>query len=501
MKDSQKQASRIKEAFGSKVEHVSGNMFRVSREIINFAKEGICSVDGKLVYGNPRWFINRDGKPEAKGIERGKMEELKNSIKDRGVDHPIRLRATENSEGEIFLEVVNGERRLRAISDLCDSDVNCIDSLSGEMRPSTEVYDQVECRIEFMDDANALCCALQLNETSEIIGDAANINVVKVLRDSGYDEPEILKATGKSLSWLREIDQLIGLDETCLQDYQSEKINKQVALRLALIKDVEERVARLEKIKQVAEERHLEKIRQSQQKVEDALKEAEQAEMDEFEENVERANNGEDEKISKSRKKAKNKVERIKQKLQEISSATVTAKSKDADAAEGSSKPLSHSKIEKKLLRVIRELIDNDGLHEETNFDVSSLVMIEAILEAILSGNSDIVSILHEHCQVVSDEVDIEASDSDEEEEVDIEASDSDEEEEDDIEASDSDEEEEDDIEASDSDEEEEDDIEASDSDEEDKQYSYIDSSDSDEIDAELEKEFEDELRAMDRDY
>jgi hypothetical protein len=476
--DSQEQASRIQEEFKGEVVHVSGNMFRVKRGIIEFAKAGISSVDGKLVYGNPRWFVNGEGRSEAKGIENSKMDELKHSIRDRGVDHPVRLRVTEDRDGKSFLEVVNGERRLRAIDELCESGIDCMDALSGGSRPAKDVYEWVECRVEHMDDAMALCCALQLNETGEIIGDNANVNVVKVLRESGYDDQEILKATGKSLSWLREMDQLISLDEVCLKHYQSDVINKRVALRLALIKDVEERVSRLEKIKQAAEERHLEKVRQTRQKAEKAMDEANMAELDDFAQSMddlesEPAGKKKSDKLSKAIKKA----EKAEKELEEVSAKKKKATSKDADRAEGSSKPLSHAKISSKLLSPIQKLIKNDGSSEDGDFDVASLMLIQAILEAILSGESDIMDILGEHCAVEQGES--EALDSE------ISAADDDDEDEDEnsyVEASDDD----------DADEEEEEE-------EEEESEAAADpfAEDQDEMVADLEREFEEELRSI----
>lgn len=477
--DSQEQASRIQEEFKGEVVHVSGNMFRVKRGIIEFAKAGISSVDGKLVYGNPRWFVNGEGRPEAKGIENSKMDELKQSIRDRGVDHPVRLRVTEGRDGKSFLEVVNGERRLRAIDELCESGIDCMDASSGSKRPATEIYEWVECRVEHMDDATALCCALQLNETGEIIGDNANVNVVKVLRESGYDDQEILKATGKSLSWLREMDQLISLDEVCLKHYQSDVINKRVALRLALIKDVEERVSRLEKIKQAAEERHLEKVRQTRQKAEKAMDEAKMAELDDFAQSMddlesEPAGKKKSEKLTKAIKKA----EKAEKELEEVSAKKKKATSKDADRADGSSKPLSHAKISSKLLSPIQKLIENEGSSEDGDFDVASLMLIQAILEAILSGESDIMDILGEHCAV---EQESEAVDSDTLASVEVDDEEEDEDENSYVEASDD----------------ESDDDDAEEEEEEEEAEADPFAEDQDEMVADLEREFEEELRSI----
>ena len=265
-----KSIAKISEIFGEDVEHLHGNLFRVKREKVKLAKPGLKVENGKLVYGNPRWFINKDGEPEAKGIEKSKMEELRNSIQDEGLENPIRLRVKDHPKGD-FLEVVNGERRFRCLGELCEKNVPCYEPTGGSQKPASEVYEWIDCRIEFMNDEMALRCALKPNETSEVIGDLASLNVVKTLRDSGFDDQSILNSTGKSVSWLRETEKIISLDEKCLEHFESEKINRKVALRLALIEDANARLEFLERIKEASEIRHAEKVRQSEKKKDKAM--------------------------------------------------------------------------------------------------------------------------------------------------------------------------------------------------------------------------------------
>jgi hypothetical protein len=210
--------SQILSIFADDVRHLHGNLFQVKRNRIELAQPGLKNENGKLVYGNPRWFTNKDGRPEAKGInEKSKMEELRNSIQDEGLENPIRLRVIEGKKN--FLEVVNGERRFRSVEDLCKKNVLCFDPATNDQKNAEEVFEWIDARIDFMDDKMAIRIALKPNETSEVIGDLANLNVVRVLRQSGYDDQEILSATGKSISWLRETEKIIGLDEVCYEHF------------------------------------------------------------------------------------------------------------------------------------------------------------------------------------------------------------------------------------------------------------------------------------------
>jgi hypothetical protein len=348
------------------------------------------------------------------------------------MDHPIRLRATKDQDGCPILEMVNGERRFRALHEICGDGMDCFDPNSQEMRPASEVHEWVECRVERMDDAAALCCALKLNETGEVIGETANINVVKVLRESGYDDQEILKATGKSLSWLRETDRIIGLDETCLEHLREDMINRTVALKLALIKDVEQRVATLERIKEAAEIRHSEKMRKSKSEIEKAVMDAhvEEAHAEEADED------GDEDSAKKHKAKstaAKKKADEMESELRKQEGKKPKANAKDMAKASGGSKPISSSKIKSLYLKPLKKLIEDGGVRDEgDDLDTVCLLFLQAVLNAIVDGRSDVWEVLDEHCPLAAESGEYSESEDEEsdEEDSDIEASDESEDEE-----------------------------------------------------------------------
>jgi hypothetical protein len=400
-----KSVDRISEIFGDDVQHLHGNLFRAKRSKIRLAKPGLSVDDGKLVYGNPRWFVNKDGNPEAKGVEKGKMEELSNSIQDEGLENPIRLRVKENGK-KSHLEVVNGERRFRCLDDLCEKNVPCFHPETGEQTPAGELYEWVDCRIEFMDDEMALRCALKPNETSEIIGDLASINVVKTLRQSGFDDQEILKATGKSISWLRETEKIIGLDDVCLGHFENEKINRQVALHLASIKDAEERIALLEKINESAMARHAEKVAQVDRKISNSSIEQEcqetAAHLAEKEGDDDAAEEHK-EKAAKAKKRAEDGVKERKKLSQKGSAAT----SKDVENVTKTAKPLSHNKIQSVYMDLIEQIIAGEGLDENGDslgINLEMLAAVSGVLSAIMEGNREAMEVLTEHCPLVMDD-------------------------------------------------------------------------------------------------
>lgn len=394
-------ASRILDIFGEDVQHLHGNLFRVKREKIRLAKSGLSAQDGKLIYGNPRWFINKDGIPEAKGIsvEKSKMEELRNSIQDEGLENPIRLRVKQN-----FLEVINGERRFRSIEELCERDLKCFDPSTGDQKNATEIFEWVDARIEFMDDKTALRVALKPNETSELIGDLANLNVVKVLRDSGFDDQEILKATGKSISWLRETEKIISLDEVCLAHFHEEKINRKVAIHLSQVEDADERLALLEKVTNTAMTRHAEKKKLAQKKKEKAEEEA--AIQEAAAELATKYNDEDESEIKEKSKKAKIKARQMADEADKLDSSTPTATARDLDRVI-ESKPLSAKKIQSIYIDTISAILESEGFDDDGNsygLDLAMLQGISAILQAIVDGEKDVMEILGSNCSIAVEE-------------------------------------------------------------------------------------------------
>lgn len=397
--------SQICEIFGSDVEHLHGNLFRAKKSKVKLAKAGLGVKDGKLVYGNPRWFVNGDGNQEAKGIEKGKMEELRNSIQDEGLENPIRLRVkTEGKKN--FLEVVNGERRFRCIEELCEKKLPCFHPETGEQVAADELYEWIDCRIEFMDDETALRCALRPNETSEIIGDLANINVVKTLKLSGFDDQEILKATGKSISWLRETEKIMGLDKVCLAHFEDEKINRTVALHLASIEDTEQRIATLQKVSEAAAVRHSEKIAEIDRKISKANMDQE---CHDTAAHIARKAGDEESAAAHSdiAERAKKKAESGENEKEKLAKKGATASSKDLEKASKSNKPLSHKKIKSIYMDLIQQIIDAEGIDENGDslgINLEMLAVLSAVLSEIMNGNKNAMEVLMESCPLVMDE-------------------------------------------------------------------------------------------------
>ena len=405
----------IVEFFGDDVLHLHGNLYRVRRTRIRLAKSGVSVENGRLRYGNPRWFTNKSGDLEARGIESSKMEELKASIKNSGLDNPIRVRPV-GSEAP-YLEIVNGERRFRCISDLCESDYKCHSPESGAELPASEVYEWVDCRIESMDDKTALGIALKTNETSEVIGDLASLQVVRTLREAGYDDQEILLSTGKSLSWLRETDKIIGLDSTCLSHFENDQITRKAAIQLALIGNAEERLSLLEQIVDIARDRKTSRIKTLDKKLKKADQDMEvnnavselAAEDGETEEAEKHAIKSED---------AKKRAKKTREELNNVADKPPKADARDIKKARalkgkdsgGSSPETSSSKASiSAYIDLIDQVIASDGFDEDGDslgLNLEALSSVLGVLSAIAEGEEDAMSVLAANCPLETTEAD-----------------------------------------------------------------------------------------------
>lgn len=404
-----KMAMEIADMFGTDVKHLHGNLYRVRRERIRIARAGVGVEDGQLVYGNPRWFVNKDGNQEARGIDSSKMEELKSSIQGSGLDNPIRLRPVDADGG--YLEIVNGERRFRCIESLCEDQAICHDSSSGDSGSADAVYEWIDCRIDEMDDCEALAVALKTNETSEVIGDLASIEVVKALRAAGYDDQDVLKATGKSLSWLRETDRIIGLDDVCLDHFQRDQITRKAALKLALIENAEERLSLLEQIVDIARGRHESKIRDLDKQIEDA-EESEIINSAAAEVATKLGEEAEAKKLAAAGSRAKKKVEEARDERQKVSSKPPKADVRDINRVKGKKSKVKDDDsgasrlagCHKEYVSLIEQIIESEGFDEDGDslgIDLGILSAVLGVLNAITEGEEDMMSVFMSHCPLV----------------------------------------------------------------------------------------------------
>lgn len=387
------------------IKHLHGNLYRVKTSLINLCDSKV--EDGSLTFFNPRHVL---AKP--KGFSKEEMNELREAIRTEGLENPLLLRWVE-IDGNRVLQLASGERRKRCIDKLIKENADCYDPASESWKSASELYDFVDCRINEMDDQTAFKHAFSENERAVGIGEGATVALINEFRKAGWTDEQILETTGKSITWLKDTDILLSLDEFTFKCLVADEINRSAALQLAQIEDIESRVKVLESAKSFASGRissmkqKLEKeVIAAENKAEFAEAVAVEAEIKGDEEQKTEA----EEKSKKHRKRAENK----KKEVEELDDAAPKITSKDIHNAKkakenvdtGESEPsdegkaLTNAKVSKFWYEPLAKIIkanghDDDGENLEIDLDDARLVI--ALLDAREAGERDIVSILQDH--------------------------------------------------------------------------------------------------------
>ncbi|RDJ35102.1 MAG: hypothetical protein DWQ19_09720 [Crenarchaeota archaeon] len=372
---------------------IIGNLYRVPVKSISFAdqKAGATFFNPRLVAGNRRGFSKEE------------MSELREAIRTEGLEHPLTLRSIGNK-----LQLISGERRLRCIQKLIKDDSKCYNPATKEWVPAAELYEYVEARIGEHDDQTAWKLAYSANDKAIGIGERATIALVRELRAANYDDKQIMAITGKSITWLKDTDLLNTLDKDTLDALDGDQINRTVAIELAKIDNIAQRLGLLETARNIAVQR-LEIMKEKLEK-EVAASES-KADMSRAYA-VEAEYNGQ----SKIAADAEAKAEALEAKAAEkqaqadqlnVSSPKVTSKdlqkaknNKKKSGGSGAKVALTKAKIKKHWLAPVMETIKSKGVDEEGNelpIDLEDAHLVKVLCEHIENGEQDILKILTQH--------------------------------------------------------------------------------------------------------
>jgi hypothetical protein len=277
-----------------------------------------------------------------------------------------------------------------------ESNEECFNPYSQTFEPASVVYEYVEARIhEDITDEDAWKIAFTENSTSVDIGEAATIALIKKWREIGWEDRQILQITGKSITWLRETDHIIQLDEKCFDAFTCNEINRSVAVDLSKVEDVSDRVARLERSKEFAEKR----LMALRQKAKLDLEKAEEA----FE--IAEANSVDAEIIGANQSKADTDLDEAQKKLEkhqtksnslEEKEAIVTSKDLRNALPDPTIRSLTMAKMNKHWFSECSKII-TDGLEVDAGINISDVRLISLLAEKIEDGERSIHSILKEH--------------------------------------------------------------------------------------------------------
>lgn len=374
-----------------------GNLYRVPLDMIQFAEandDGFTFFNPRLIDGNKRGFSKEE------------MEELYEAIRSEGLEHPLSLRRLGDK-----LQLISGERRLRCLKKLVKDNADCYDSSTGETVKASKLYEYVEARIGDYDDQTAWKLAYSTNDKAIGIGESATIALVRQLRKAEYTDKQITTITGKSITWLKDTDLLNTLDKSTLAALASDQINRTVAISLAKIADVTERLDLLEAARAAADGRLSAMRAKIESEMQASSSKADMAKA----KAVEAEFRGDDEAAAEELEKAEELEAKIKDKKAEkakIEAIGPRVNKKDLQRAKSNKKKaegdtdgekvrLTHAKIKKHWHEPCCNLIKSDFCDEESGdpleLDPEDVRLIKLACEQIEKGEQDIIKILKAH--------------------------------------------------------------------------------------------------------
>jgi len=384
------------------VQHLHGTLYRVKADLIKVADIELDATNGE--FHNPRCTLI-DGVPTGRGLSKVEMDELREAIRTEGLQNPPTLRGKSNL-GSSPLIVLNGERRFRCITKLRKDNAQCFDPADGTYKPARELYDYIDARILInIDDKTAYKHAFSGNERAVDIGEGATVALIRQWRKFGWKDEDIMTITGKSITWLRDTDLLISLDETSFNALHSEEINRTVALQLAKVKDVKDRHGRLAEARRFANERML-SLQQKVEKDLDYLNEQNELTKAQITEAEIIGNKQLKARATEAAKTLAAKLEEKTAEAEELNTKTAKVTSKDLDKANvacktGEDKRLTYAKGAKLWIPALEQIIASGGKDEEgtdLNISVDDAKLVYSIwMDGIEKGERDILKLLQAH--------------------------------------------------------------------------------------------------------
>lgn len=257
------------------------NFFKVdTRKIIIEKSSG--EMDEDLNFFNPRSLTETfDSKPT--GCTNEEIASLKQSIKDRGLLTALIGRIKNNK-----VSLINGHRRLAAIEQLIEEDVDCFDPSTQSRIKASELYKDIVIRLfDNIDELDCYVMAFEEDKTKVKFGAGTEYKFVQYCQEKNIPDNQIIQMTGNNQAWLDGVKSLLVKleeDHDILDALFGNKMNISAAKKLSLYDDKKERMQAFKDALQKAEfevtekkTKHTRSIVSTQKKMENALAEKAQA--------------------------------------------------------------------------------------------------------------------------------------------------------------------------------------------------------------------------------
>ena len=253
------------------------------------------------LFFNPRFMDSFDSES---------MEELRNSIKEIGLMHPLSVRITTQDEEISDIELISGERRFRCLQWLVENEEEVYDRDQDCMVSAAELYEKIPCCVHYdIDDEKALRLACDENGKTKTLSVAEDVALVERLITMGYPTEKIIAITGQQASWVSHtVNFRKKLSLKAFEMLLDGRLPRSAAVNMLGYRE-EDRDALLE----AAIEHEKEITSQKLNEIDEEIEEAEETEsLANWEE--EKAQEVGDEDLVKQAKKAKVKAEKQKEK-------------------------------------------------------------------------------------------------------------------------------------------------------------------------------------------
>ena len=384
--------------------HLSGNLYLVPFASIRGPKE------------NPR-LLTEQGRSDL--LDRDNSIQLRDSICRDTLLSPLVCR-WDIEEGKAIPVIVGGDRRHRALEYLIRNKVDVSDprkprhNENGEyvnhVTTADEAYEFVTCQVfSCSDDIEALTLAWAENKNRINLTDGHEIRQLMQLRDANATDAQIMQILQRNQKWLADTDRLVqSLDHGSLADLIEGKLDRNAAVELAAIDNLEDR----EQVRQMANEEAMQEWRKRIQRIKSEIDNA-MSKRDVAEGSVVFADSEEERQSAEgdldvaeteredSERKLRNTKPRVNTQMVRNASRRVTGRTPNTAnkrGPKGGTRNMRNSEIEQGI-QFFEALCENKGNAPDGSFsaDIDTLELVVKVLKNITSGNKDWIGTLREH--------------------------------------------------------------------------------------------------------
>ena len=224
---------------------------------------------------NPR-ILDAENR-ENYGFSEEEIENLKNSIKSKGLMEHLHVNCTDNE-----YVLIDGHRRHEAIAQLLAENAKCYDRHTNQYVSAKDIYtDVVVTMHRGLSPTQCFSRAFESDSNKISFGENATIRFIDYCISFGMSEAKMLEMCGRSISWLRyatKLLQKVNIDPAIKKSLLDGRINASAANTIMDIENEEERKEIFEKALHRAEKDYEDKIKKQDLSITNAKRKLKKAE-------------------------------------------------------------------------------------------------------------------------------------------------------------------------------------------------------------------------------